>query len=100
LRGALHALRVEPADWFLADLLPTAGAAPLRQAGEEAPRGSAGAASGEPQTGSSPKRRPQILVAAGNPANRRVLGSILARAGHIVHFAEHVDEARQGLETR
>src|SRR5260221_1782459 len=50
--------------------------------------------------GPPPKRRHQILVAAGNPANRKILGSILARAGHVVHFAEDVDEARQGLEAR
>jgi len=47
-----------------------------------------------------PRRRRQILVAAGNPANRKILGSTLARAGYLVHFAEDVDEARQGLETR
>jgi DNA-binding response OmpR family regulator len=39
-------------------------------------------------------------VAASNPANRRILGSILSRAGHNVQFAEDVDEARQGLEVR
>ncbi|HWD58896.1 MAG TPA: response regulator [Stellaceae bacterium] len=134
LRGALHALRVEPADWFLADgALPaldepaparrgppaTEEIAPLRPRAAGPPRpapveeAAAAAASppddmpirfvpprSAPAAGSSGPRRRQILVAAGNPANRKILGSILAGAGHIVHFAEDVDEARQGLETR
>ena len=145
LRSALHALRVEPADWFLADPPPAAldeppaprrrvveappprrpvadEIAPLRPRAAEPPpprrrRGAAGAAAGgraDPHrpaaaaprapgsapAGPAPPRRRQILVAAGNPANRKILGSILARAGHIVHFAEDVDEARQGLEAR
>jgi CheY-like chemotaxis protein len=47
-----------------------------------------------------PRRRQQILVATANPANRKILGSILARGGYIVHFAEDADDARQGLEMR
>lgn len=147
LRSALHALRVEPADWFLAAPIPLpapepVGAAPSaaeeppapiaeeppprRAANEIAslrPRSSdvatppthkdeAHAKRDEPvrlvpparpvprEVVSPAKRRRQILVAAGNPANRKILGSILARAGHIVHFADDVDEARQGLEAR
>jgi len=45
-------------------------------------------------------RRHQILVATANPANRKIFGSILARAGHIVHFADDADDARQELERR
>jgi signal transduction histidine kinase/DNA-binding response OmpR family regulator len=125
LRSALHALRVEPADWFLADVpvaaaTQSATAPPRHRVDEEAPPPRSPAAeeppphpSGEPirivpprpaPTGSwvglPPQRRRQILVAATNPANRKILGSILERAGHIVHFAEDVDEARQGLEAR
>jgi CheY-like chemotaxis protein len=47
-----------------------------------------------------PLRRQQILVATANPANRKIFGSILARGGYIVHFAEDADDARQGLEMR
>ena len=122
LRSALHALRVEPADWFLVDPLPATVEEPVapasRRVVEEAPPHrpvvagwAASAPAEEPirivspaRTASrprpAPKRRRQILVAAGNPANRKILGSILARAGHIVHFAEDVDEVRQGLEER
>jgi DNA-binding response OmpR family regulator len=132
LRSALHALRVEPADWFLSDPLPVTEGATVpssrRGIGEVPPRRAA--ADGYPPRRSvtpelpevqpeeepvrivpsrsqtmrpvaaPPKHRYQILVAASNPANRKILGSMLARAGHIVHFAEDVDEARQGLEAR
>ncbi len=121
LRSALHALRVEPADWFLADPSPAVTEepaspgiveqAPRRRPAEEiAPlRPGSLEPAGEPlrivsprpaPVPPEPRRRRQILVAASNPANRKILGSILARAGHIVHFAEDVDEARQGLEAR
>jgi len=141
LRSALHALRVEPADWFLAGSAqpaPEEPPAPLarRRIAEDAPpRRHIGEAvpprrpvSDEPPAPRSappPKDDPiqfvaprpafsrpraaapplqkkhhQILVAASNPANRKILGSILARVGHVVHFAEDVDEARQGLEMR
>ena len=141
LRSALHALRVEPADWFLAapsSAVPdalfgvpgrNAEEATPRRRFEEAPLPRRSIAEDKPATpapqppperekeplqfaalrpAAAPakpvtplaKRRHQILVAAGNAANRKILGSILARVGHIVHFAEDVDEARQGLETR
>jgi two-component system sensor histidine kinase RpfC len=115
LRGALHALRVEPADWFLAEQPatvaeeqaepprpPVVEERPAAQAARELLRSvppSPQAARSIPP-GPAPKRPRQILVATGNPANRRILGSILGRAGHVVHFAESVDEARQGLEAR
>lgn len=150
LRSALHALRLEPADWFLSEKLPEfsedpprrqpaiAAAPPRRPASDEfaqlrprqaeppAPRSlpveERAVMAPEPSPAVSqpppdepirivlpppsapaeppPRRRRQILVAAGNPANRKILGSTLGRAGYIVHFAEDVDEARQGLETR
>jgi signal transduction histidine kinase/CheY-like chemotaxis protein len=141
LRCALHALRVEPADWFLtetasppverpvveapprrvieqapppaqpainetAPLWPRSVEPPSPLAGEEPPEPDepvrlVPASRPVPREVTTPARRPrQILVAAGNPANRKILGSILARAGHIVQFAEDADEARQGLETR
>ena len=145
LRGALHALRVEPADWFLTDPPPPVidepaaprarrivqeiaplqpAAPPFRpaaappSAAEEPPAPPPLAAEEplrfvrappEPQPRHAPSWTPpaaagaqphQVLVATANPANRKILGSILARAGHIVQFAEDADDARQGLETR
>jgi hypothetical protein len=158
LRGALHALRVEPADWFLTEPLPLLAdepsapsrriiqdIAPLRPAAAPpspprpvvedlsalppvmrsapAPRPAPPAepslapeqAAEEPIPFVPPPRpqplrplpaapaarRHQILVATANPANRKIFGSILARAGHIVHFAEDVDDApRAGASQR
>jgi signal transduction histidine kinase/DNA-binding response OmpR family regulator len=141
LRGALHALRVEPADWFLTDVPPAfdepapapvrrpvqeiaplrpapepPAAAPideppepppeLHQAPEPVPASSAeepirfAPSRPPPIQPAPPRRRQQILVATANPANRKILGSILARGGYIVHFAEDADDARQGLEMR
>jgi signal transduction histidine kinase/DNA-binding response OmpR family regulator len=146
LRGALHALRLEPADWFLssassalaenpppprrrtivediprprpaadeiAQLRPRAAEAPPlgREPIEEriapappSPPDDEPTRIAPPRPASPaadlPPRRRQILVATGNPANRKILASILSRAGYTVHFAEDVDEARQGLETR
>jgi DNA-binding response OmpR family regulator/signal transduction histidine kinase len=157
LRGALHALRVEPADWFLTEPLPPLAdepsapsrrivqdIAPLRpmappppsprSAVEEPPAPQPVLRSApaprpalrpeppltpeptaeepipfvppprpqplRPLPAASAARRHQILVATANPANRKIFGSILARAGHIVHFAEDADDARQELERR
>ncbi|HWB51602.1 MAG TPA: response regulator [Stellaceae bacterium] len=160
LRAALHALRVEPADWFLTEPLtapeppparrPFQEIAPLRAAASpqpmetpigidepvpppvaapvpaaaHPPRPAPPPSAAEPVGFASPRtappraplaqapfaqapfaqapvrRRQQILVATANPANRKILGSILARGGYIVHFAEDADDARQGLETR
>ncbi len=143
LRSALHALRLEPADWFLNESLPALtedpppprhwpsieAVPPPRAATEEIAQLYPGASDPPPGHASvgervvpepppadepiqflpsrpppppepSPRRRRQILVAAGNPANRKILGSTLGRAGYVVHFAEDVDEARIGLETR
>ncbi|MFZ2008253.1 MAG: hybrid sensor histidine kinase/response regulator [Stellaceae bacterium] len=142
LRGALHALRLEPADWFLNEKLPAfteeppsapsrpvEAPPPPRRASEEIaqlrplatdppprptpveervvsepppspPEEPIRIASARPPPAEPPRRKRQILVAAGNPANRKILGSALGRAGYVVHFAEDVDEARLGLETR
>jgi signal transduction histidine kinase/DNA-binding response OmpR family regulator len=137
LRGALHALRVEPADWFLTEASPALEEpapasvrrpvpeiAPLRPAPEPSPAASIQplpepcqvpdpapapppaeepvrfAAAPRPQPARPTLRRQQILVATANAANRKILGSILARGGYVVHFAEDADDARQGLEMR
>jgi signal transduction histidine kinase/DNA-binding response OmpR family regulator len=143
LRGALHALRLEPADWFLNEKLPAfteePSPPPRRSVETMPPRSPASEEIAQlrpravdppprpapveervaveppppppeepirivparPPPAEPPSRRKrQILVAAGNPANRKILGSALGRAGYVVHFAEDVDEARLGLETR
>ncbi len=112
LRSALHALRVEPADWFLTDpslpALSEGPAAPARRpavAERSAPRP---AADGPVDFPSQPVPSPpparaakrQILIAASNAANRRIMGSMLARAGYGVELAESVEDAREGLENR
>jgi DNA-binding response OmpR family regulator len=166
LRGALHALRVEPADWFLTEGLsafdepaslplrrPVQEIAPLRSAPippapipvDEPPARPAPLPELRPEPPApviapapmppampapmtapitvpmaepeepirfapprqpqfrpqpAPQRKPQILVATANPANRKILGSILARGGYAVDFSEDADDARQGLESR
>jgi len=153
LRGALSALRVEPADWFLTDPLPVLDAlvprprrvvqevAPLNPRPAPPPPAASRAMADEspvaplipqpappptpapspateepipfvrpppaepqparPAPTPLPEARPhQVMVATANPANRKILGSILGRAGHAVQFAEDADDARQGLETR
>ncbi|HZK91966.1 MAG TPA: response regulator [Stellaceae bacterium] len=114
LRSALHALWVEPADWFLADPSPAIepSPAPPQSRVEDGP---APAPAPEepvvrprsrplpampPGRAPSPKRRRQILIAASNPANRRIMSSLLARAGHAVRLAETLDETLQELEAR
>jgi signal transduction histidine kinase/DNA-binding response OmpR family regulator len=131
LRGALHALRIEPPDWFLNETAPAPEEAlrrpapeiaplrpvsePLPPVVEDPPPSPPPAAAPHPEPAEEPirfapppfrappraaPRRRQILVATANPANRKIFGSILSRAGHIVHFAEDADDARQGLEAR
>ncbi len=104
LRSALHALRVEPADWFLSDApaeiadepMPPPRQATIADLAPAPPPVQAFASPPPPP----PVRRPQVLIAAANAANRKIIGSILTRAGHAVHLAETIDEARQGLEAR
>jgi signal transduction histidine kinase/DNA-binding response OmpR family regulator len=118
LRSALHALRVEPADWFLADPTlssivedkrprrvapvieePPPRRAALRRQAEELAEESPPPRP-QPTPAAAPKRHRHILIAASNAANRRIMQSILGRAGHAVHLAETAEEARQILEAR
>src|SRR6202044_810812 len=105
LRSALHALRVEPADWFLADpslpaIVDDPGprppvveqAPPRRAAAQRAEAPVEAVAPRHTVPRAPPKPRRQILIAASNAANRRIMQSILGRAGHAVHLAETVDE--------
>ncbi|MBV9551565.1 MAG: response regulator [Alphaproteobacteria bacterium] len=97
LRGALHALWLEPEDWFLASAAdeesqPPAVAARARPPAEiedmAAPPLPAGAfAAGPGPAGTAPRRR-EVLVATGNTANRKLMASLLERAGHSVHLAD------------
>jgi two-component system sensor histidine kinase RpfC len=112
LRSALHALRVEPADWFLTDpSLPVivdetpprrlAIEETLRRTAEEQERLPEPAPTASPlPLRTPPKRRRQILIAASNAANRRIMESIIGRAGHAVHLAQTIEDARQTLEAR
>ena len=113
LRSALHALRVEPADWFLADPLPALAPeiadrlAPPRHPpiAELAPEPPPARVFTPPPRSAAPSapppiRRPQVLIAAANAANRKIMGSILTRAGHAAHLAETIDAARQELDAR
>lgn len=110
LRSALHALWVEPADWFLADASPLIEhpSSPSRPpVEEETPperpvvRPPPHPAPATPRRRApAPKRRRRILIAASNPANRRIMSSILSRAGHAVHLAETLEETLREMEAR
>ena len=113
LRGALHSLTIEPISELAAHVpaLPAATRPPRRQVvaepamGEEAvhePADFAPLRAPSPQSlpkHEVPANRPwQVLIAAGNVSNRRIMGSLLGQAGHVVHFATTADEARKKLE--
>jgi DNA-binding response OmpR family regulator len=112
LRSAFHALMVEPADWFLANApaMPAPPPAPRRPSPVEVSRPEAPieppAPRAQPERTELPRRaaapaRPRrILIAASNPANRKIMGTILARTGYAVHLAETVDEAHGVLDAR
>jgi signal transduction histidine kinase/DNA-binding response OmpR family regulator len=103
LRSALHSLTIEPASELLAALPPPARSM-RRPAVTEAPAETA--ADFAPLEASSPQReepanRPwQVLIATENVSNRRIMGSLLSRAGHAVHLAATADEARKKLEAQ
>jgi CheY-like chemotaxis protein len=42
----------------------------------------------------------QVMIATGNVSNRRIMGSLLGRAGHVVHLAATADEARRKLKAQ
>jgi two-component system sensor histidine kinase RpfC len=110
LRSALHALWAEPADWFLTDPSPLPEQTPPSSRPPREPEATPEEPVDLPLSPPPPpraskrtgptKRRRQILVAASNPANRRIMASILSRAGHAVHLAETLDETLQALDAR
>jgi CheY-like chemotaxis protein len=102
LRSALHSLRVEPADWFLAD-----PAEPPRRTAAETPAAEAANPDSLPSaprapSGLNPLLPPQwqVLIATSSAPNRRIIASFLAQAGHTVHLSASADEARRVLEAR
>jgi signal transduction histidine kinase/CheY-like chemotaxis protein len=114
-RSARHARRGEPADWFLADPLPAVAPEiadrpiapprhpPIAELAPEPPPArvfTPPPPRPAPPSAPPPIRRPQVLIAAANAANRKIMGSILTRAGHAAHLAETIDAARQELEAR
>ena len=114
LRSAFHALWVEPPDWFLADPSvpldpqpPSRAPLPLAEPEPpEAPERLAELSEVRPFPAARLDRRPAVrrsrrtLVGAANPANRKIIASILRRAGHAVHLAETVDQVLHQLEAR
>ncbi|HEV2189802.1 MAG TPA: hybrid sensor histidine kinase/response regulator [Stellaceae bacterium] len=108
LRSALHSLMIEPAEELSASLpTPLPARPPRRSAASESSGDELGDVSPlrEPPTpppppSETPANRPwQVLVATGNLSNRRIIGSLLGGAGHVVHLAASADEARHKLET-
>jgi two-component system, sensor histidine kinase RpfC len=105
LRGASHALWVEPADWFLNGSTPIVEAfhrqpalpAIQEPAAETRVSPSSARRRQRPSAPPTSPRRRQILIATSNSANRKIMASLFARAGHVVRLAETSDEAQQLL---
>jgi DNA-binding response OmpR family regulator len=115
LRGALHSLTIEPISELAAHVsaLPATAQPLYRHVADEPAIG--GGTIDEP-TDFAPLRDPlpqsppgreertnrpwQVLIATGNVSNRRILGSLLGQAGHVVHLAATRDEARKKLEAQ
>jgi CheY-like chemotaxis protein len=109
LRSALHSLMIEPADELAAALPPPETIRPRRRpVADEAPSNAPfdlDPLRQPPLPPASPREvsanRPwQVLIATGNVSNRRIMGSLLSRAGHVVHLAANADEARRKLEAQ
>lgn len=107
LRGAFHALQIDPVDRLSAATDPALRGEPggrgraadaMLAAGPltESEAGLSASAPNRPVT----KERRRILIASNSPANRRIIRSILGQAGHAVRLADTVGDARQGLESR
>ena len=101
LQSTLHALRVGTADWFPAEPTPAPVLAP-----EPPPvaRTTAAALPAEPAPSSPapPVRRgpPQILVAATNAMNRKIIEQILMAARCVAHLVADADQALDMLTAR
>jgi CheY-like chemotaxis protein len=109
LRSALHSLTIEPAGELSAGLPSPASVRPARRSAvveipadesvEFAPL-QAPAPLPVPLRDESANRPWQILIATSNVSNRRIMGSLLSRAGHVVHLAATAAEARKKLEAQ
>jgi DNA-binding response OmpR family regulator/signal transduction histidine kinase len=109
LQSTLHALRVGTADWFPTEPLPVpALTPPPRPASPSAaPESSSSAERGALPTRPAPPRRPppaatsrwhlQVLVVAGNAANRKIIERILRTAGHVPTLVADSDQAAEIL---
>jgi DNA-binding response OmpR family regulator len=101
LQSTLHALRVGTADWFPAEPLPAPVLAP-----EPPPAATAEPAAPLPPGPRSapppPVRRgpPQILVAAANAMNRKIIEQILMGARSMPHLVADADQALDMLAAR
>jgi DNA-binding response OmpR family regulator len=101
LQSTLHALRVGTADWFPAEPLPAPVLAP-----EPPPRPVENATvplPAEPSRAPPPPVRqgpPQILVAATNAMNRKIIEQILIGARCMAHLVADADQALDMLAAR
>ena len=107
LRSALHSLTIEPADELATGLAPLSAArAPRRTAAagrtiaEPADFTPRDALPSQPPPEERGNRPWQVLIATGNISNRRIIGTLLGRAGHTVYLAASADEARKKLEAQ
>jgi two-component system sensor histidine kinase RpfC len=108
LRNALHSFRAEPAEQFpvgLPSMMEANLAPPLHRHVAEARLPSEPTDIGPSPRSPSPiaaaarpRRRWQVLIATSNASNRRIMGSMVRRAGHEVLFGATLDEVRRGLE--
>jgi CheY-like chemotaxis protein/signal transduction histidine kinase len=103
LQSTLHALRVGTADWFPAEPLPAPVIAPEPPpAGPVARDEAAIQLPAEPPPAPPPVRRgpPQILVAATNAMNRKIIEQILMGARCMAHLVADADQALDMLAAR
>jgi two-component system, sensor histidine kinase RpfC len=96
LQSTLHALRVGTADWFPAEPLPAPVLAP------EPPPAARPEPAVPPPAPPPPARRgpPQILVAATNAMNRKIIEQILTGARCMAHLVADADQALDMLAAR
>ena len=107
LRSALHSMMIEPVDDLAAGLPPPVSPRLARQTGvAERPAGPPldlaplhTAAAPAPRQERRAEQPWQVVIATGNASNRRIMGSLLSRAGHVVHLAATANDARKRLET-
>jgi DNA-binding response OmpR family regulator len=103
LQSTLHALRVGTADWFPAEPLPAPVIAPEPPPARPVARAETTVQLPvEPPPAPPPVRRgpPQILVAATNAMNRKIIEQILMGARCMAHLVADADQALDMLAAR